>query len=1015
LELNSPGILRNHIAFFIALFWVSLAYAQEHPQPIIRFSHPGLDKINTLVASRQYEEAINSSLAQALEMKKDAHWEGYIAFMLRAADVETFEVWKAKGFPEINIREDYRRPLRYLDSLYKVGGKYIDNYPYLKADAMFTQAVVYDLLNMPDTAEQLHLHALQQRIELYGNGSREVADSYLWMGNLYNWGLQRKNLAEQNYQKALTLQKKYLPDSRYALGSVYYGLATIARKNYQFDIVETMTNQYLSLYNDLPYEQAFAYQLIANMYSNQGNFQKSLQLRQRSIAIYEASGFREDLINGYSNLSSDLRGLGRFKESRDALASGLSIWKGSKVKDPFYAKMLYENFGDLYRLMEKYDSAQHYVDKALLITNSIYGGKSDEVADVYDLRGHLFMDRNDFGRALDDFQQMLVSVIPGFAPADSLKIPGIQDESPYFLSIIAAHFNKGDAFAEWYQHDKKPVYLEHALENYRMAYNQMMIARQTIGDELSKPFLLSSFQKSIERSIQCANILYKLRKDKKNFEDILHFVEFTKYLNVLEALRRAERANNSGIPKSLLFELDQVRSDLNSLQRTKLTSSEIPVDSASRINDEMINLINRRRELMSQISGYPGYSLSSLDSIFTTLDGIQSRLTQDEQVLEFFWGADRIYTLSITDESTGVLSLNRDPEVDSLIFSVYHFVSGVPRFGQAQVNIYSACSSQVYKKLFEPLIEKKKLTIIPDGPLSLIPAEALVVSHQQAKSSYKTLHYLIYDREISYAYSSSILFKNMVKNAKSIEGVLAFSYSGSTGNNQIARGNGASELPGTFLELETLSRLFGDVTRFTDNDASKFNFIHNASGHNLIHLGVHGVGDQETADNSRLIFKGDSLSDTDLYAYEIYNLKLDASLVVLSACETGIGRNQTGEGMFSIARAFTYAGCPSVVMSLWKVRDIFTSDIMIEFYENLKQGLSVSASLRHAKLQFLKDAEEFSAHPANWAAFVVNGQDLTFQSNSKPHQGIYILSGALLFLFLLGILSYRKKFRTRLP
>src|SRR5690606_9540181 len=155
-----------------------------------------------------------------------------------------------------------------------------------------------------------------------------------------------------------------------------------------------------------------------------------------------------------------------------------------------------------------------------------------------------------------------------------------------------------------------------------------------------------------------------------------------------------------------------------------------------------------------------------------------------------------------------------------------------------------------------------------------------------------------------YAYSSSIFFKNRTSQRSTIENVLAFSYSGKLEGDYVARRGHQEELPGTYVELEALTRLYDRVARFTDDGASKFNFINNTAGYDLIHLAVHGVGDQEVADNSRLIFKGDSTADSILYAYEIYNLNLDAGLVVLSACETGIGRNQTGEGVLSIARGF---------------------------------------------------------------------------------------------------------------
>lgn len=264
-----------------------------------------------------------------------------------------------------------------------------------------------------------------------------------------------------------------------------------------------------------------------------------------------------------------------------------------------------------------------------------------------------------------------------------------------------------------------------------------------------------------------------------------------------------------------------------------------------------------------------------------------------------------------------------------------------------------------------------------------------MVDHKPGKLSYNSLDYLIHHCEISYAYSSSILFRNSLKRAKKINNVLAFSYSGGPGTPTIASRDQPAELPGTFKELEALSRLFNHVKRFTDQDASKSNFINNAAGSDIIHLGVHGIGDQEIADNSRLIFRRDSVNDAELYAYEIYNLELDAGLVVLSACESGIGRNQAGEGMFSIARAFTYAGCPSLVMSLWQVRDVFASELMISFYENLNQHAAVSSSLRNAKLKFLQESDAYASHPANWAAFVVNGQDLSFEKGTDKRFWVY--------------------------
>lgn len=1010
MRLKNLAVHLRRSIFFATLCGLHLAYAQGE-RPPVRLVHPGLDTINALVESKRYKEAIDRALSRAQRLKGKEDWEGYLSSMLRAAEIETFEVWKAKGFPDITITKDYRRPLHYLSEMYSVAGQYISSYPYLDANARFTQAVVYDLLNMPDTAEQMHLKALQQRTEVYGPDSREVADSYLWIGELYNWGLQRKELAKKYYLLAVPLQKKFLPESRYALGTAYYGLATIARKNFQFDEVETMARLYRSLYDDLPYEQAFAYQLVANMYFIQGDYEASMQTRKKSVEIYEASGFREDLMNGYANLSSDLRALGRYNEARKVLEKGLDIWERSRPRDTYHAKILYENLGDLYRMMKQFDSAEYYFDKAMESAVQMIGDKREEIASIYDARGRLFMDKGDYARALNDFQEMLSSVAlsPGSVVANEANL--LDEHSPYFYYVIAAYFNKGDALTQWYYQDNDVAHLEQALDNYKTAYRQIVVARQSIGDDLSKPFLMSNFAGSIERSIQCGSLLYALRKERKVFEAVLHFAEYTKYMNVVEALARAERANNSGIPKSLLVELEEVRSELNIKQRNRLASEGISADSTTKMNEELAGLINQRRELMARISRYPGNSRSGAGNLLIGLDEIQTNLASEEQLLEYYWGLDSVYVLSITNDFAGISSVPHTAGIDTLIASAYRTISGDPSFDPESARNYARATSGVYKLLLEPVLQRKRIIIVADGPLSLLPAEALVMSGEATTyTSFQELKYLVYDYDISYAYSSSIFFKNRTSQRSTIENVLAFSYSGKLEGDYVARRGHQEELPGTYVELEALTRLYDRVARFTDDGASKFNFINNTAGYDLIHLGVHGVGDQEVADNSRLIFKGDSTADSILYAYEIYNLNLDAGLVVLSACETGIGRNQTGEGVLSIARGFVYAGCPSVVMSLWEVPDIFTSSIITGFYEHLKAGKSVSTSLRNSKLQFLQESDMFTAHPAHWAAFVVNGQDLVFRKNSG---GSYWLAALIVAIAAVGGFIWYRRARAR--
>jgi CHAT domain-containing protein len=141
-----------------------------------------------------------------------------------------------------------------------------------------------------------------------------------------------------------------------------------------------------------------------------------------------------------------------------------------------------------------------------------------------------------------------------------------------------------------------------------------------------------------------------------------------------------------------------------------------------------------------------------------------------------------------------------------------------------------------------------------------------------------------------------------------------------------------------------------------------------------IHFATHGLISERQPQLSGLVLTldNDPAEDGLLQMREIFNLKLNAELVVLSACETGLGKEMKGEGVIGLTRAFQYAGASNVVVSLWRVADRSTADLMIDFYRHMQSGLDKAQALRRAKLQMI-ESSPFS-HPYYWAAFVMNGE-----------------------------------------
>jgi CHAT domain-containing protein len=192
------------------------------------------------------------------------------------------------------------------------------------------------------------------------------------------------------------------------------------------------------------------------------------------------------------------------------------------------------------------------------------------------------------------------------------------------------------------------------------------------------------------------------------------------------------------------------------------------------------------------------------------------------------------------------------------------------------------------------------------------------------------------------------------------------------------QGEDLARLPFTGDEVRTIGALFpeGRSRLYLREDATEEAVLtaNALAGARFVHFATHGIVDEDHPDFSGLALSATEGGSGDgfLQVAEIFNLHLDAELVVLSACETGLGRMVRGEGLLGLTRAFLYAGASSLVVSLWSVADRSTSELMKRFYDSLvNENQSRTEALRAAKLSMLDDPD--FAHPFNWAPFILIG------------------------------------------
>ncbi len=365
-------------------------------------------------------------------------------------------------------------------------------------------------------------------------------------------------------------------------------------------------------------------------------------------------------------------------------------------------------------------------------------------------------------------------------------------------------------------------------------------------------------------------------------------------------------------------------------------------------------------------------------------------LDAETALVEYVLGDQQSFAWVIAQGKVASVTLAPAKELSALV-AAYRTASASKVSSQTAAQAIAklrAQSQQLYQKLLQPLephlSSAHKLIIVPDGALAYLPFETLAGEPKRGAAP----EYLIERFAISYAPSASALAALRAlrqNNPPEAKGLIAFG-DPVYGKGDSATANGAAtergydfrRLPYTRTEVNEIAALFPPAERrlFLGADAQEANVkAEPLSQYRYVHFAAHALIDEERPARSGIVLSvaADSKEDGALQMSEVMRLKLNADLVTLSACRTGLGQLLKGEGMIGLTRAFLYAGSESVVVSLWNVNDIATATLMKEFYKNLRQGLAKDEALRQAKLELIRGRQQAWRHPYYWAAFVLVG------------------------------------------
>jgi CHAT domain-containing protein/lipopolysaccharide biosynthesis regulator YciM len=378
-------------------------------------------------------------------------------------------------------------------------------------------------------------------------------------------------------------------------------------------------------------------------------------------------------------------------------------------------------------------------------------------------------------------------------------------------------------------------------------------------------------------------------------------------------------------------------------------------------------------------------------------------------IIEYALGERESHLWIVTHDRLKMVTLPRRDVIEKAVSAYRELINRRPST-QADVDAFVKPAKHLYEVLVQPVSRYLKkgqgLVIVPDGGLWYLPFETLVEPGTSGTAPNQP-HYLIEDYAITYAPSASVfgdlqVAANERRKQPDLRrhGLLAYGdpvfsratvpqardHSGtSLSGDEIVRSvyqQAASihfyPLPMTRDEVVGIGEFYRPDQRKLrlGPEATEASVKHDRlTDYRIIHFATHSVMDEETPAMSGVVLSLVNTGDEDgvLRMNEIFNLDLDADLVVLSACPTGLGKLMRGEGMVGLTRAFMYAGSPRVVVSLWEVNDMATPEFMKAFYKGLTHGDTTTAALRRAKLAMLKSDTPAYHHPYFWAPFVLVG------------------------------------------
>lgn len=726
--------------------------------------------------------------------------------------------------------------------------------------------------------------------------------------------------------------------------------------------------------------------LLAGIHLDQNNTDEGLREISEAIEYYKT----QDSDYFVNSLVGCLLSKAELELSRDSLNLALrdldsvELLVGSEHHLSISKKNL---LGDWFLKMGDYPEARKAYKEVLQQTIAFRKTtKHKDVAEIHVKLGKLARKRGNPQESLVQLQNALKSASYDFSETDASSSPEPEEVfSKNQLMIILKE--KLEVLNLLLSANPDEELLKAANYTSKRLLATMDNLRPEFESKLDKEFLIEQAYPGFHSMLRTAYFGYEKTEDQSYLEDAVLYLEKSKGILLMDAVRNAEALSFGSVPDTILTKEMEYRAYITNTEKDLLKAGE---SEKNKLKDSLFDLKANYAIFLNRLEEkYPKYHRLKYDIKTVSLSDIQSYLGNKEALISYHQTDEELFAVVLKKSDTRFI---RIPLSQTLSDGLVRFARLLSKPSSRSSQEIKELGTLIHSNIVAPCLDDgtiNSLTIIPDGLLNYLPFEALTDN--------TTGKYLVEQMPISLANSATLLAHTRNNEIISSSSVLSISPNFKISSN-------FSQLPFAENEAKSILKHFPGKILSGDN-ASISRFQNEKDDYSIFHFATHAVVDDENPDFSFLAFASDTDNKNRLFVKDLYDYNLSVDMVTLSACETGIGKLRNGEGMLSLARGFQYAGVPSLTITLWKNDDQTTAEIMDSYYKYLKEGYTKSKALQKVKLEYLETTEETELkHPYYWAGFVVLGDNAPLSDKTCSP---WIIAALLISVFLIGFLAYR--------